>query len=291
MTMASRVFQPNHSRAIRLAPGFRATFAASLHPALPLAATLPVSAKGPRRKRQWPKLMGLMLVVMAVAIWLVNYYNVDKSLTDEDRHYVQLYLPGYPQDYAKIITYSEQIALVELVQRRMGRRTTGWTAIPEGQPREPKQLYEQRSGLCYDRSRVLEKIYLYLGFETRHLSLFTREPFIHSWQTLLFHHVPSHAISEVETKHGWLMVDPNDLWVSLDRNHEPVSMHKLQALYLRGERPAWEETVPSTDQRFYNDRCIPIYGLYSRHGRFYPPYTSGIPDFRVRGLLYNLEDN
>ena len=258
---------------------------------LPLIAALPTPTVGPRRKRRWLKLMGLAVLVVAALIWLISHYNVDKSLTNEDRHYIQLYIPGYPEGYAQTISYAEQVALIELAQRRVGRRTTGWAAIPEGQPREPKQLYEQRSGLCYDRSRVLEKIYLYLGFQTRHLSLFTREPFVHSWQTLLFHHVPSHAISEVETKHGWLMVDPNDFWVSLNKQHEPVSMHKLQALYLRGEQPVWEETVPNTDQRFYNDRCIPIYGLYSRHGRFYPPYTGGIPDFRARGLMYNLQDD
>lgn len=267
---------------------------ARLTSALPLL-TAPTAfparvAPTPRpRKPRWPKLLLLSLVFLTAFIGLINVYNVDKTVTAEDRHYIQLYMPGYAQGCAPKLTYAEQIKVISLAQQRVGERTKGWAPIPENYPREPKQLYEGQTGQCFDRSRVLEKIYLYLGFETRHLSLFVREPMMHSWQTVLFRHVQSHAISEVLTKKGWLMVDSNDLWLSLDKKMQPISMHQLQAIYLQDKQPDWLTTVPDGDGLFYNNRCIPIYGLYSRHGRFYPPYTSGIPDYRLRGLLYNLE--
>ena len=219
----------------------------------------------------------------------LNYYNVSRTLSNEDKHYIRLYLPDLAEGSATKMTYAEQIKLIQHVQAVVAARTKGWQGLPEGMPREPKQLYTERTGMCYDRSRTLEKIFLYLGFNTRHLSLFTRESKVHSYTTVFLHHVPSHAISEVQTKHGWLMVDSNDLWIALAPNGEPVSMHKMQQTLLAEQPLNWLTSAPDGDENFYNNRCIPIYGLYSRHGRFYPPYTSGIPDFRLRGLLYNFE--
>jgi hypothetical protein len=245
------------------------------------------------KKPQWPrwtKMLAGFVFLLGTLVGLINYYNVDKTVTAEDRKYIQLYLPGVVEGSGANMSYEDQIRIIQRVQQVLNERTRGWMGIPEGQPREPKQLYLEQTGMCYDRSRVLEKMFLYLGFETRHLALFTREPYVHSYTTVLFHHVPSHAISEIKTKHGWLMVDSNDIWLSLDLNNEPVSMHQLQERYLRGQIPIeWKMPVIWRDQRFYNDRCIAVYGLYSRHGRFYPPYTSHIPDYRIRGLLYNFE--
>ena len=231
-----------------------------------------------------------MLGLLVALTGLVIYCNVDKKLNEEDKRYIRLYLPGVAEGSAIHASYAEQLRLIQLAKQAVADRTRSWMGIPEGQPREPKQLYLGRSGVCYDRSRTLEKIFLYLGFENRHLSMFMREPDVHSYTTLLLHHVPSHAISEVLTSHGWLMVDSNDFWLSLDERGEPVSMNKLQLRYLAGKPVKWKMPVLDIDNMFYNDRCIPIYGLYSRHGRFYPPYIHYIPDYRIRGLLYNFDD-
>ena len=226
---------------------------------------------------------------MALAVAVLGYYNVGQTLTPDDEYYLRRYLPGVPAGGAHRLSYAQQVGLIYRVQAVLGARTTGWAGLPEGTPREPRQLYTERTGMCYDRARTLEKMCRYLGFQTRHLSLFTREPFVHSYTTVFFHHVPSHAISEVLTRRGWLMVDSNDLWVALDRTGEPVSMHRMQQAFLTGRPVSWRSPTPDGDDGFYNSRCIPVYGLYSRHGRFYPPYTSGIPDYHLRSLLYNFD--
>ena len=227
-----------------------------------------------------------MILILLITGGLIPVFNVDRALTNEDRHYIQLYLPGVREGIAPTLTYADQIILIERAQRAVFNRTTGWVGIPEGQPREPKELYLGRSGMCYDRSWVLEKIFIYLGFPNRHLSLFTREAGVTAWITLLFHHVPSHAISEVLTKRGWLMVDSNTLWVSLDAKFNPVSVPELQK---RGLFTKWHSPIINKDKQLYNNNFILVYGLYSRHGRFYPPFIPGIPDFRIRGLLYNFD--
>lgn len=245
------------------------------------------SRRKPRlsRQRKWVgALLGLLVILS-----LVNYFNVDRSLTEEDRTYIRLFLPGVPEGIAPTLSFEQQIQLIERAQQVVHDHTTGWEGIPEGLPREPKDLYLGRTGKCYDRSRVLEKMFTYLGFTNRHLSMFEREPNVHSYQTILFHHASSHAISEVLTKKGWLMVDSNSLWISLNDDYQPVSMPQLQHYYRRGQQIHWAHPTNAEFNQFYNSRCIALYGLYSRHGRFYPPYVSGIPDYRLRGILYNFE--
>ena len=258
---------------------------------LPLSASPSVFSPADTRRRRprWARAGIALTLFFTLVVAFLNYYNISKLLTAEDKHYIRLYLPDLAEGCATKMTYAAQIQLIRHVQMVVGARTKGWQGLPEGAPREPRQLYTERTGMCYDRSRTLEKIYLYLGFETRHLSLFAREANVHSYTTVLLHHVPSHAISEVHTKHGWLMVDSNDLWIALAPDGEPVSMHKMQQTLLAEQPLKWLIPTPDSDDNFYNNRCIPIYGLYSRHGRFYPPYTSGIPDFRLRGLLYNFD--
>jgi hypothetical protein len=243
-----------------------------------------------RQVRQpWKQKRWIGVTLLLALLSFISYCNVDRTLTDEDRQYIRLYLPGTPEGIASKLSFEEQIKLIEKAQSAVHDRTTGWTPIPEGQPREPKQLYLRRSGLCYDRSRVLEKIFTYLGFTNRHLAMFEREANIHSYETILFHHTPSHAISEVLTKKGWLMVDSNSLWISLNDDYQPVSMPQLQHYYRQEQEIHWAKPTDAQFNHFYNSRCIALYGLYSRHGRFYPPYISGIPDYRLRGLLYNFE--
>jgi hypothetical protein len=254
-------------------------------------ATAPQSQEvKPRRVHQpWKQKRWIGVTVLLALLSFISYCNVDRTLTDEDRQYIRLYLPGVPEGIAPKLSFEEQIKLIEKAQLAVHERTTGWIAIPEGQPREPKQLYLGRSGMCYDRSRVLEKIFTYLGFSNRHLAMFKREANVHSYETILFHHASSHAISEVLTKKGWLMVDSNSLWISLNDDYQPVSMPQLQHYYRQEQEIHWAKPTNAEFNEFYNSRCIALYGLYSRHGRFYPPYISGIPDYRLRGLLYNFE--
>ncbi|MBT9393944.1 hypothetical protein KLP40_12290 [Hymenobacter sp. NST-14] len=240
-----------------------------------------------RSKKYWWIWAGLIALVGAVAF--ISYFNVDRTLTQEDRQYVQAFLPGVPADVAPTLSYEEQIELIKRAQAAVHAHTTGWNGIPEGQPREPKQLFLSRDGLCYDRSRVLEKIFTYLGFTNRHLAMFQRREGQPAVATLVSSNVPSHAISEVLTKKGWLLVDSNVLWVSLDKKGMPVSMPQLQKAHKLGKKHQWAAHPIGSDSVFYQNQCIPVYGLYSRHGRFYPPYVSGIPDYRIQALWDNFE--
>ena len=244
----------------------------------------------PKKKRTLGRrVLWSVVLFMAAFSGLVAHYNVDKTITDEDRYYIQLLLPGIKEGSAQHMTYEEQVVQIQNIQRSILAHSPKMEGIPEGQPREPKQLYLGHKGLCYDRSRVLEKMCIYLGLQTRHVSLFLREPGVNPLKTLFLHHVPSHAISEVHTAKGWMLVDSNDPWLGLDEQKNPISVRQMMDEYDDKHPVRWLTPVMGAPTSFYSMPCLYVYGLYSRHGRFYPPYTSYIPDYRVGGLLYNFE--
>ncbi len=118
-----------------------------------------------------------------------------------------------------------------------------------------------KRGLCFDRSRTLDKAFNYMGFETRHVYLLYRKDL--SLLKSLFHRGhPSHAVTEVKTSRGWLYVDSNRPWIAIARDGLPHGAGGIWKYfdefneapeYVRG--PWWA-----------------IRGLYSRKGAFYAPY-------------------
>lgn len=152
------------------------------------------------------------------------------------------------------------------------------------QLREPKDLFLARSGLCFDRSRSIEKILTYLGMEVRHVAIYaTTER--STLAAILTPENASHAVSEVLTERGWLLIDSNARWIGLDADRKPVSVAGLRSRANRAGGWAIDSKKP-INRIFVEDHTY-IYGLYSRHGRFYPPFTP-FPDVNYRQLLGNI---
>ena len=86
--------------------------------------------------------------------------------------------------------------------------------------------------------------------------------------TALFHYMhPSHAVTEVKTSRGWMLVDSNVEWIALTRMNEPVNADDV------GKHAIEFNDLPIA----YKQPYWAIRGLYSRRGQLYPPYNY-IPD-------------
>jgi hypothetical protein len=216
-------------------------------------------------------------------------HNVPTSLTNEDRLYlIRIFEEtGHPtlgEKSSKPRSFEQEVALVLAVQDAALRIAPENKPIAFDRAREPRDLYEMRQGLCYDRSRLIEKALRFLGFRTRHASIYSTAGTDSSLRSLTTPQVASHALSEVLTAHGWMLVDSNSRWIGLTSDQEPISLRHLYR----------DKKLRSTI--WHNEARIPkilasdftyVIGLYSRHGRFYPPYTPLIPDiswFEVLGL-------
>ncbi len=226
---------------------------------------------------------GAAFILLALTL---NYHAVDNSLSAEDKQYIPKYLQGIAP-LPDQPSYREELAFIRSVQRSvLAIAPLEDAGIPFGQPREPMNLYIEKKGLCFDRSRVLEKIFRYSGFKTRHVSVYSTQDTRSAIKSLLTPQVMSHAVTEVLTKKGWLVVDSLAPWVSIDKNHDPVSLREIQS-FANGEKDrmspiAWGSTIPI----IFRGPFITVYGLYSRHGYFYPPYNF-IPDINYAELIQN----
>lgn len=152
-----------------------------------------------------------------------------------------------------------------------------------------KKLLNTNYGVCYDRSFLLEKILKVYGFQTRHVYAVDLSEYSNSFIYNFFFvkNLPSHAISEVYTKQGWLIVDSSYNWISLDSNNNPVSFQKLKKLKSIDWKYQPEDRVK---KMFYDTslmRSYFIYGLYSRHGNFFYPFLLS-PEIEYREFLSNL---
>jgi hypothetical protein len=231
--------------------------------------------------------MKIIALITILIIGVLSYNSVDNNITKEDEKYISLFtsnvktLPNNPSydDEIKFITrVQQQVLRINFKENYKDARNI----LDLNSQREPKDLYEVRGGLCYDVSRTLEKIFRKNGFKTRHIAIYSTKKTKSAIKSIfLTYRNSSHAITEVLTKKGWLVVDSLKPWMSLDKNNNPVSIQKLQSdinnTALKNKAPA----------EIYIEPFTFVYGLYSRHGKFYPPYNF-IPDVHYGEFIYNI---
>ena len=226
----------------------------------------------------------LSLGICSICLVAVLFYNaVDNSISPIDKQYILKYLVEV-RSLPEKSTYEDEVNFIISVQRAVLNVAPRNEGILFGQQREPEELYEAKTGLCFDRSRVIEKILRHSGFDVRHVFLLSKEDTGSAIKAIMTVGAPSHAVTEVLTKSGWLIVDSNAHWVSTDSEGRPISIDKIQFGVEHSVPVQWGLEPPSP---IYAKPVTFIYGLYSRHGYFYLPYNV-VPDVNYDELLQNV---
>lgn len=203
---------------------------------------------------------------------------VNNSITKVDLVYIKKFLSeGQVKSLCGIPSYEEEVRFIVDVQNAVLNLVPNKKPIPNIKSREPKDVYMNRGkyGACCDRSRLIEKILRAHCFETRHVFLL---------KSLLSE--KSHAVSEIHTKKGWLVVDSNSNWISLDENHNP---HSIRSVLYSGNI-VWKEQMCSKPGRsdmkqFCKGPSYFLYGVYSRCGKLYPPFYRFCPNVNLSEIL------
>ena len=154
-----------------------------------------------------------------------------------------------------------------------------------------KYYYKNRKGQCFDRSILLEKIFKYYDFNFRHVFIYflkksTQEPHVIDFfrkSTL------SHAVTEVETKAGWVVIDSNTDCIGIDKNGKTINIGDLKKQVRQKGSLDLKQNCTSGEPPFW--MIYPnfkfIYGVYSRSGSFLSNYK-GIPGVNIKMCFYNL---
>ena len=236
------------------------------------------------------KISVILVSTLFLLVGFFAYNQVNNSITEEDIFYINKFLDaGNIASISPKASYEDEINYIVQVQKavlKVAPYDKNIAGIPFNQPREPKNLYLKKGGSCSDRSRVIEKILRRSGFQTRHISFYsTKEP-VSKFKSLITPHIESHAVTEVLTQKGWLVVDSNDPWISLDKQALPVSIKKIQS-DTEIRNIGWQPKYLPHMFSMYKNPFVPVYGLYSRHGKFYPPFNF-IPDLYWPEFAYNV---
>jgi len=233
----------------------------------------------------------IALVVLTILILgaggFLAYSQVDNRITEEDALYIRKILEeGKVQSISRRESFQQEIAFIGAVQKAILSIVEKGECLPKGRPREPKDVYLARCGESYDRSRFIEKILRSVKFKTRHVMMFSLLPERSKVRSLFSAAAESHSVTEVKTVKGWLVVDPDNPWLSLNQGEEPLSLKWIQRDVNRGQISSEQAVLPAMPV-FYRKPFIFVYGLYSRHGKYYPPYNF-FPDINWAEFLYNL---
>ncbi|MAH04055.1 MAG: hypothetical protein CL561_00645 [Alphaproteobacteria bacterium] len=230
-------------------------------------------------------LLCVSLLCLICCIVILTTHNVSKEISAEDALYIERILNESGVQSNKLIRssytdFDQEIEAIRTVQNSAFETAPNVKLIPKSTPREPKNLYLSDAAYCSDRARYIDKALRYLGFNTRYASLYLNSEERSFFSTLLTKSAQdsadSHALVEVETRRGWLIVDTRRHWISLTADGDVISLNALKDKPLSSyiwDKSNTEDAWPLLDKNFYI-----IYELYSRHGQFYPPYTKYIPD-------------
>jgi len=243
----------------------------------------------PWRFPQWTRQGTLPCVLAAVLLALISVgHNVDTTPSAEDEVFLRRMMTDSGQ--GELIEepagdFDEEIDRILRIQDAVLQTAPVNDGLPLGASREPRDLYEAGQGLCYDRSRSIEKALTLTGLETRHVAVYGLAEGRTAMGALLTRDTPSHALTEVRTRRGWMLVDSNDRWIGLLADGRPVSADDLHDLPPGGA--VWSPLASGEIAPIFRDGFVHVYGLYSRHGHFYPP-MDGIPDVNLVELAQNL---
>lgn len=226
-----------------------------------------------RLRLRWWYALGLPVLAFVVLAWASN---VSTRLMPEDTVAIKAILGV--QQKPTIQSFDDEIRLIRWAQAQVLKAAPGMEGIPDYADREPMDLLKAQSGLCYDRSRTLDKTLNWLGFETRHVYiLFADKGDSTNVVQFVQHalsHSQSHAVTEVKTSRGWLLVGSNSNWISLNRDGQPLpagQVHERRAEF--DQEPEWVDTP-----------LWAIRGMYSRKGQFCRPYVL-FPEFNWPDFL------
>lgn len=222
---------------------------------------------------------GLITLVVVVVLWM---HQVPREITAQDDAAIAEIL-GADISADDITDYMLELAVIGRAQRAVLNIAPVYLKIPKGQSREPADLLAAGHGYCFDRARSMDKILRSIGFETRYASLYSIDKAGSPLKALMRKggdDVRSHAVVEVLTSRGWLVMDTIHPWLAQDAERNPVGLADLKDGVMArglGENVYFLYKMPFTY----------VYGLYSRHGRAYAPYNL-IPDVNWWELRHNI---
>lgn len=233
------------------------------------------------RRGRYFKLLAGVLLILLVNVLAGFATNVPTHLSDEDKLVFEQTYAHY-KDAKNGVSPEVEFNIIEDLQRAVLKKVPFGPGIPGYSEREPADVLKRDTGLCYDRSRLFDKLFAWAGFETRHVYILYKPSVgerysLPLWVAFFMPQSESHAVTEVKTSKGWVLVDSNDTWISVNRQGAVVNADQIW------RRSADFDKIPD----YFSKPFWAIRGLYSRRGHLYRPYLP-YPQFNWSDFFHHL---
>ena len=134
-------------------------------------------------------------------------------------------------------------------------------------------------GCCYDRATLIEQTLRHYEFDVRRVAIYERQSFPLKY---LVPGIRSHALSEVKSSRGWMLVESLDPLLGIDGDSELYTIGALREGLKEGTLNA-ESFGVEISGNFFDGDFVWVYGLYSRHGYFFEPHLP-VPEVEWRAF-------
>jgi hypothetical protein len=236
-------------------------------------------------------------VFFVVILCLGAFINKKPVVSQDDKVFIQKFLKDWQMEADPLVPHSSfenEVLFLQKIQRKVVSDIKHKVISPEHFG-VVNYYYTNRVGECYDRAVLLEKLMDYFNFKYRHVFIYyvrengqlkVTEP-----GDFLKAKTNSHALLEVKTSRGWMVMDSNTDCLGLSKSNEPMTMSDFRYL-LKNKKPIdlkYSPTVGDISFWVKYPNLKFVYGVYSRKGQFLKPRLPlPIPSVNFRMLLYNI---
>lgn len=237
-------------------------------------------------RKTYLKYLLILFSIFILLIYFIKYNEVKKKLTLSDSKYIELILSDFNIDKEIIfndLEYKSKIQFIHSIQKQIVNNPNSNKMIKKNYDREPKNYYKIKPNICYDNSRVMQKIFNYFGIETTQLAIYSKSSTWPIFKLFFFPKLPSHSLTIIHLEDKKLIVDSTNNFISLDKDLNSIPLNSIKQNYDTN----WKYSKPHPI--FGNDHFV-IYGLYSRHGKFYRPFWH-FPDINLSEFKLNFIDS
>ena len=200
--------------------------------------------------------------------------SVSKSISKDDKYITKLL--NVDKECLKLNSYEQEIKCIKTIQESQLNLIKGTACRGKYINLGSKEVINQNTACCFDRSRITEQALQIYGFKVRHVFLIK---ITSNFLELFKPKTPSHAVTDVFTSKGWLGVDSNESFITISEDGTPYPYRQGIEFGL---------TKKYSDVDFYDFPTFHIVGIYSRNGKFFKPYLPFFPEINFGDFVYNL---
>jgi hypothetical protein len=221
-------------------------------------------------------------VVFIIASIYIYAYSVDTRVDTVEREIIETYISKSDfVNFNNISNRERELLLLKVMEAAQKISGPSRISPPHGLKRGIALSLKYSGGSCYDRSFSVEQILTYLDIPSRHVFLAMDKT-----SSIFKLGLLSHALTEVNIDGRWILIE--SLYPHVYKNK---SGELVDALFIK-KNPT-DVILPDFYQKdigLYSyigrgDFNV-YYGIYSRHGGFFPPYH--IPfNINYKQILFN----